>query len=130
MEHTLIKELFDILFHKEGQLQGQSYASIVHSGQPLGQQLAVLWYMRGATRIDANGSTWYDFRTPFCSQVILRSIENCDQDADNAFSVGLVRETLFRAGSDGATGQKGACKVANGGYDYGKIVAAVPKAIV
>lgn len=77
-----------------------------------------------------NGSTWYNFRTPFCSQVILRSIENCNQDADNTFSVGLVCETLFRGGSEGVTGQKGACEVADGGYDYGEIVAAVPKAIV
>lgn len=32
VKHAFIEELFDILFHKEGQLQGQSYASIVQSG--------------------------------------------------------------------------------------------------
>lgn len=42
----------------------------------------------------------------------------------------MVGETLFRGGSEGVTGQKGACEVADGGYDYGEIVAAVPKAIV
>ena len=62
--------------------------------------------------------------------MILRRIQNCDQDADNAFSFGLVTDTLVQTGSDGATGQKAAGEVANGRYDYGKIVAAVPKAIV
>ena len=33
-------------------------------------------------------------------------------------------------GSDGATGQKASCEVANGRYDYREIVATVPKAIV
>ena len=62
--------------------------------------------------------------------MIFRGIENCDQDADDAFSVGSVCETLVCVGSNGATGQKGACEVAYRSYDDGEVVAAVPKAIV
>ncbi len=62
--------------------------------------------------------------------MIFRGKEDCNQDADDAFSVGSVRESLIRVGSDGATGQKGACEVAYRSYDYGEVVAAVPKAIV
>ena len=80
--------------------------------------------------MSAYSSTWYDFRTPFCPQMILRGIENCNQYADDALSVGLVAETFVRLGSDGAASQKTACEVANGRYDDGEIVAAVPKPIV
>lgn len=62
--------------------------------------------------------------------MILGGIENCNQDADNAFGVGSVDESLIAIRGDGATGQKGACKVTYGRYDYGEIVAAVPKAVV
>ncbi len=62
--------------------------------------------------------------------MVLRGIENCNQDANNAFSVGSVRDTLVGIRIEGATGQKGACKVADGRYDDGEIVSAVPKAIV
>ena len=80
--------------------------------------------------MSAYGSTWYDFRTPFCPQMILRGIENCNQYADDAFSVGLVAKTLVHLGSSDAARQKTACEVANGRYDDGEIVAAVPKAVV
>ena len=62
--------------------------------------------------------------------MVLCGIEDCNQDANNAFSVGSVRSTLVGIESEGATGQKGACKVADGCYDGGEIVAAVPEAIV
>ena len=62
--------------------------------------------------------------------MILRGIENCNQYADDSISVGLVAETLIHLGSDGAAGQETACEVANGRYDDGEIVAAVPKPIV
>ncbi len=66
VEYALVEELFDILFHKEGQLQGESYASVIQSRQPLGQQLAVFRDLRSTARIGADGNAWYDFRTPFC----------------------------------------------------------------
>lgn len=62
--------------------------------------------------------------------MIFGSIEYCNQDADNAFSVGSVRESLVRVGADGATGQKGACQVTDRRYDYGDIIATVPKAVI
>lgn len=62
--------------------------------------------------------------------MIFGGIENCNQDADNAFGVGSVDESLIAMRGNGATGQKGACQVTDGRYDYGEIVAAVPKAVV
>lgn len=62
--------------------------------------------------------------------MILCGIENCNQDTYNPFGVGSVRERLVRVWYDGATGQKGACQVADGRYDDGEIVATVPEAIV
>ena len=62
--------------------------------------------------------------------MILRGVENCNQYADDAISVGLVAETLIHLWSGGAAGQKTAREVANGRYDDGEIVATVPKPIV
>ncbi len=62
--------------------------------------------------------------------MVLCGIEDCNQDANNAFGIGSVRDTLVGIRSERATGQKGACKVADGRYDNGEIVAAVPKAVV
>ena len=62
--------------------------------------------------------------------MIFGGVKNCNQDADNAFGVSAVCETLIPVRSDGATGQKRACKVTHGRYDYSEIVAAVPKAVV
>ena len=42
VKQTFIEELFDVLFYKEGQLEGKAYASIIQSREFLGQQLAVL----------------------------------------------------------------------------------------
>lgn len=62
--------------------------------------------------------------------MIFGGIEYCNQGADNAFSVGSVRKSVIPVRGGGATGQKGACKVADGRYDCSEIVAAVPKAVV
>ena len=62
--------------------------------------------------------------------MIFGGIKDCNQDADNAFGVGSVGESLNAVRGDGATSQEGACKVTDGRYDYGEIVAAVPKAVV
>ena len=67
VEHALVEESLDILFHKEGQLQGQSYASAIQARQPLGQQLAIFRYARSTSHISANGLALYVFRTPLCS---------------------------------------------------------------
>lgn len=55
MEHAFVKESLDILFHKEGQLQGQSYAPVIQTRHPLGQQLAVFGYARRTARLHADG---------------------------------------------------------------------------
>ena len=62
--------------------------------------------------------------------MVLGGVKNCNQDADNAFGVGSVHECVISVRGDGATGQKGACKVTDGRYDYSEIVAAVPKSVV
>ena len=130
MKHAFVEEFLYVLLYKEGQLEGKAYASIVQSCEFLGQQLAVLRYRRSAARTNVYGSTWYDFRTPLCTQVIFRGVENRNQYADDAISVGLVAETLIHLGGDGTAGQKAACEVANGRYDDGEIVAAIPKPII
>lgn len=62
--------------------------------------------------------------------MVFGGIENRNQDADNAFGVSSVGESLIAVWGDGATSQKGARKVTDGRYDYCEIVAAVPKAVV
>ena len=62
--------------------------------------------------------------------MIFGGVKNCNQDADDAFGVSSIRESMIPVWGDGARGQKGACKVTDGRYDYSEIVAAVPKAVV
>ena len=62
--------------------------------------------------------------------MIFGGVQDCNQDANNAFGIHSVRKTMIRVGRDGVTGEKGACEVADGRYDYGEIIAAIPEAIV
>lgn len=62
--------------------------------------------------------------------MILRGIEDRNQDADNAFSVSSIRESLGCVGDYGVTGQEGACQITNGRDDYSEVIAAVPKTII
>ena len=59
--------------------------------------------------------------------MILRGIEDRNQDADNAFSVSSIREIL---GCVGITGQEGACQITNGRDDNSEVIAAVPKTVI
>ena len=62
--------------------------------------------------------------------MILRGIKDRNQNSNNAFSVGSIYEPLICIEGDGTTGQKGSRQVADGRYDYGKVVAPIPKTIV
>ena len=42
VKHAFVEELLYVLFYKEGQLEGKTYASIVQPREFLGQKLAVL----------------------------------------------------------------------------------------
>lgn len=64
--------------------------------------------------------------------MVLRSVENGYQDAYHALgvcSVVLCESDLGRGTRDGA-GEEGTGEVADGGYDYGEVVAALPEAVV
>lgn len=61
--------------------------------------------------------------------MILDGVEDCDEHPDGALGVGC----FGGGGGEGggvAAGEEGAGEVADGGYDHGEVVAAVPKAIV
>lgn len=66
--------------------------------------------------------------------MVLHSVEDRDENADGALGVvavgggGLVGVLVGR--SVLTAGKEGAGEVADGGYDYGEVVAAVPEAVV
>lgn len=66
--------------------------------------------------------------------MVLHGVEDRDKDADGALGVvavgggGLVGGLVGRRGV--TAGEEGAGEVADGGYDYGEVVAAVPEAVV
>lgn len=60
--------------------------------------------------------------------MILRSVQYCDENADDKLSVMAVCGRGLRIRRTGD--QEGTCEVANGGYDDAEVVAAVPKTVV
>ena len=57
--------------------------------------------------------------------MVLCGVKDSDEDADNAVGFGAVGE-----GRAVRVGEEGAGEVADGGDDYGEVVAAVPEAVV
>lgn len=64
--------------------------------------------------------------------MILRSIENGYEDAYHALGVCLVVicDGDLIGGIGYGTGKEGTSEVADGGYDHGEVVTAVPEAVV
>ena len=68
--------------------------------------------------------------------MVLHGVEDCDKDADGALGVVAARERGLTVGARGggvrvvAAGEEGAGEVADGGYDYGEVIAAVPETVV
>ncbi len=64
--------------------------------------------------------------------MILRSVENGYENAYHALGVRLVvvRDGDLIGGVGYGTGKKGTGEVADGGYDDGEVVTAVPEAVV
>lgn len=66
--------------------------------------------------------------------MVLHGVEDRDEDADGALGVvavggeGLVGVLVGRRVL--AAGEEGAGEVADGGYDYGEVITAVPEAVV
>lgn len=65
--------------------------------------------------------------------MVLCGVEDGDEDADYAFCVckGGRGEGAGGGGwGGGGAGEEGAGEIADGGYDYGEVVAAVPETVV
>lgn len=62
--------------------------------------------------------------------MVLHGVEDRDEDADGAVGVVAVGGGGGGVGRGVAAGEEGAGEVADGGYDYGEVVAAVPEAVV
>lgn len=115
MKSPLIMKPLDILFHKECQLQRQSHPSIIQLRQPLRQKPAKIRYHCRAPRISTDGCAGDDFSAPVCAEVVFCSVEDGDEDADDALgvcSVG-VREGGFGGGSGDGAGEEGAGEVSD-----------------
>lgn len=115
MKSSLIMKPLDILFHKERQLQRQAHPSIIQLRQPLRQKSAEVRYHCRATRIPANGRAGDDFSAPVGTEVVFRSVEDGDEDADDALgvcSVGVC-EGGFVGGVGVCAGEEGAGEVSD-----------------
>ena len=74
----------------------------------------------------------YHLSAPFGTEVVFGRVEYGDEDADDAFSAGERggRRGLVVRGGEARAGEEGAREVADGGYDCGEVVAAIPEAVV
>lgn len=133
MKEAFVKEALDILLDEKCKLQWQSYPFMIQARQIPGEELAVFGNHGRVASIRAQSRAGYDLRAPSCSQVVLRSIQDCYQNAYDPFcicSVCLLLCLVLVGYLDAATRKEGASKVADRRDDNSEVVSAIPETIV
>ena len=125
MKPPSIEPLFDILLHEERQLQHQPQSPIIAPIQPLWQQITILGRQSSVPRGGIDCRSGNDVGAPAGAEMVLGGVEDGDEDADDTLGFDAVGE-----GRAVGVGEEGAGEVADGGYDYGEVVAAVPETVV
>ena len=131
MEPAPFVASLDVLFHEERELQWYPNPFVVQSHQPRGYQVAVLGVegrLAGGSQCGARNDTGAPIRT----QMILGVEEDGGENSGDAFgvcAVGFSGGAVVGIGVE-AAGEKHAGEVADGGDDFGEVIAAFPEAVV
>ena len=131
MEPASVIPALDVLFHKKRKLQRYPNAFVVQPDQPRRYQVAVLC-VQGSLPRRSQCRARNDTGAPVCAEMVLRGEEDGGEDPGNAFGVCAVDLTGGGVVGVGvvAAGKEHAGEIADGGDDFGEVVAAVPEAVV
>ena len=131
VEPASVITTLDVLFHEKRKLQRDPHALVVQADQPWRYQIAVLCVQGGLPR-RSQCRARNDTGAPICAEMVLRGEEDGSEDPGDAFgvcAVGLPGGGVVDVGIVTA-GEEHAGEVADRGYDFGKVVAALPETVV